>query len=106
MTVGQRVLSHDAQEMWDSVVVSCAEEHGALRVRVTSVSSWLGRGPGNLVRPVASERPKHSDVDLRPRAKGGERRMSGHNSSPGRAAFGFLWKNCPDDAFVKEFSLD
>ncbi len=36
VTVGQRILRDAALEMWDSVVVSCAqEEDGALRVCVT-----------------------------------------------------------------------
>ena len=36
VTVGQRILRDGALEMWDSVVVSCAqEEDGAIRVCVT-----------------------------------------------------------------------
>jgi len=36
VTVGQRILGDGALEMWDSVVVSCAqEEDGAIRVCVT-----------------------------------------------------------------------
>ncbi len=36
VTVGQRILGDGALEMWDSVVVSCAqEEDGGLRVCVT-----------------------------------------------------------------------
>jgi len=107
VTVGQRILRDGALEMWDSVVVSCAqEEDGAMRVCVTGFHLDWDEG-----REILFVRSHPNDpntpmliFDLGPRAE--KRCMSGTNASPGRAAFGFLWKNGLANAFVKEFSLD
>jgi hypothetical protein len=68
VTVGQLILRDGALEMWDSLVVSCGEdEDGGLRVRITAFHPDWDGAAGNRVRPVAPERLRDHDVDLRSR---------------------------------------
>src|SRR5258708_39822515 len=58
LTVGQRILRDGVQEMWDSVMVSCAqEEDGALRVRVTAFHPDWDEG-----REIAFVRSRPNDA--------------------------------------------